>query len=87
MHRSVTRDLLLTCPGTLLVHLDFKLLSTVARCAGTEHIRPMLADRADLAHRYNLRIPFYRKAPVSLPVDALLPDEVVEAILQAARLG
>jgi shikimate kinase len=83
----VTRDLLLTCPGTLLVHLDFKLPSTLARCAGTEHIRPILADQANLAHRFNLRLPLYRKAHVSISVDALLPNEVVEANLQAARLG
>jgi shikimate kinase len=87
IERAETRELLLTTPGTLLVHLEVELATTLARCAGTEHIRPILADQVNLAHRYNLRLPLYRKAHVSIPVDALLPDKVVEAILRAARLG
>jgi shikimate kinase len=87
IERAETRDLLFTTPGTLLVHLEVELATALARCAGTEHIRPILADQANLAHRYNLRLPLYRKAHVSIPVDALTPDEVVDAILEAALLG
>jgi shikimate kinase len=87
IERAGTRDLLLTTPGTLLVHLEVKLATTLARCAGTEDIRPILADQDSLAGRYTLRLPLYRTAHVSIPVDALTPDEVVEAILKAARLG
>ena len=82
-----TRALLLTAPGTLLVHLEVELATTLARCRGTEHTRPILADQANLASRYARRLPLYRTAHVSIPVDALTPAEAVDAILQAARLG
>ncbi|MGD0858090.1 MAG: shikimate kinase [Terracidiphilus sp.] len=82
-----TRSLLLTAPGTFLVHLEVELATTLARCRGTEHTRPILADQANLASRYARRLPLYRTAHVSIPVDALTPDQVVDAILQAARLG
>jgi len=87
IERAETRALLLTSPGTLLVHLEVDLSTTLARCAGTEHIRPVLADQANLARRYGLRLPLYRTAHVSIPVDALMPEEVVDAILDAARPG
>jgi shikimate kinase len=87
IERAETRDLLLNSPGTLLVHLEVELATTLARCAGTENIRPVLADQANLANRYGRRLPLYRTAHVSIPVDALTPDEVVGAILKAARLG
>lgn len=86
IERAETRKLLLTNPGTLLVHLEVELATTLARCAGTEHIRPVLADQANLAHRYGRRLPLYRTAHVSIPVDALTPDEVADAILKAAGL-
>ena len=77
----------LNTPGTLLVHLEVALETTLARCAGTEHTRPILADRANLASRYAHRLPLYRAAHVSIAVDALTPDEVTEAVLRAAGLG
>jgi shikimate kinase len=86
IERAQTRELLLTTPGTLLVHLEVELATTLARCAGTEHIRPIFADQANLALRYNRRLPLYRTAHVSISVDSLSPNEVVAAILQAARL-
>ena len=82
-----TRALLLTAPGTLLVHLEVELATTLARCRGTEHTRPILADQANLASRYARRLPLYRTAHVSIPVDALTPAQAVDAILHAARLG
>jgi shikimate kinase len=82
-----TRALLLTNPGTLLVHLEVELATTLARCGGTEHVRPILADQANLASRYQRRLPLYRMAHFSIPVDELTPEQTVEAILRAARLG
>jgi len=82
-----TRNLLRTAPGTLLVHLEVELATTLARCRGTEHLRPILADQANLASRYSRRLPLYRTAHVSIAVDALTPEQAVDAILQAARLG
>jgi shikimate kinase len=87
IERTETRDILLATPGTLLVHLEVQLSTTLARCAGTEQIRPILADQANLAQRYARRLPLYRAAHVSIPVDALTPDQVAGAILHAARLA
>lgn len=87
IERAETRDLLLAGPGTLLVHLEVELGTTLARCAGTEQTRPVLADQANLAARYRRRLPLYCTAHVSIPVDALTPEQVTEAILEAARLA
>jgi len=81
IEHEATRALLLTAPGTLLVHLEVELATTLQRCRGTEQTRPILADQANLAARYQRRLPLYRTAHVSIPVDALLPQEVVDRIL------
>jgi shikimate kinase len=82
IEHPVTRELLLTTPGTLLVHLEVELATTLARCRGTGQSRPVLADRPNLANRYQRRLPLYRMAHLSISVDALTPEEVVEAILK-----
>jgi len=87
IEHPATRELLLTSPGTLLVHLEVELATTLTRCQGTELTRPVLADQANLAERYRRRLPLYRLAHLSIPVDALPPLKVVEAILSAAHLG
>jgi shikimate kinase len=81
---EATRRLLIDSPGTLLVHLEVKLETTLARCRGTEKTRPVLADQQNLAGRYHRRMPLYRTAHVSIVVDALTPDEVVDEVLLAA---
>jgi shikimate kinase len=86
IEREATRDLLLTTPRTLLVHLDVALETTLARCSGTEKTRPVLADRTNLAIRYERRLPLYRAAHVSIAVDALTPEQVADAIVSAAGL-
>ena len=83
IENEATRTLLLAAPGTLLVHLEVELATTLKRCQGTEQTRPILADQANLESRYQRRLPLYRMAHVSIPVDALTPDEAVEAILRA----
>ena len=40
-----TRELLLNSAGTLLVHLEVDLATTLARCGGTEHRGPFLPTR------------------------------------------
>jgi shikimate kinase len=87
IEHAATRELLLTTPGTLLVHLEVELATTRARCRGTEHLRPILADQANLESRYQRRMPLYRQAHISIAVDALTPEQAVDAILRAARLG
>jgi shikimate kinase len=87
IERTETRDLLLSTPDTLLVHLEVELATTLTRCAGTEHVRPVLADQANLGVRYARRLPLYRMAHVSIHVDALTPDQLVEEILRVAGLA
>jgi len=87
IEREETRKLLLSDPLTLLVHLEVSLATTLIRCQGTENTRPILADQANLAVRYERRLPFYRTAHVSIPVDALAPEDVVAEVLRAASLA
>jgi len=82
---AATRSLLSNAPETLLVHLEVELATTLERCRGTEHLRPILADQSNLASRYQRRLPLYRTAHVSVTVDALTPEQVVEAIVRAMR--
>jgi shikimate kinase len=86
IEHPATRALLLTTPGTLLVHLEVELATTLQRCQGTEQTRPILADQANLASRYQRRLPLYRTAHISIAVDELTPEQTVDAILHAARL-
>jgi shikimate kinase len=86
IERADTRQLLLSGSGTLLVHLEVKLATTLARCSGTEHARPVLADQANLAVRYEHRLPLYRSAHVTIPADKLTPDQVATEILKSAGL-
>jgi shikimate kinase len=81
---EAVRTLLLGSAGTMLVHLEVELETTLKRCAGTEKTRPILADRANLAVRYERRLPLYRLAHVSITVDGLTPEQAVEAIVDAA---
>jgi shikimate kinase len=46
----------------------------------------VLADRANLEARYRRRLPLYRKAHLSIAVDALTPEEVAEMVVRAAGL-
>lgn len=78
-----TRDLLLHAPGTLLVHLQVELATTLKRCGGTEQTRPVLADQTNLTARYERRLPLYRMAHVSIATDGLTPDEVAAAVVES----
>jgi shikimate kinase len=87
IEHPATRSLLLSTPRTILVHLEVELATTLARCSGTENTRPILADQANLASRYQRRLPLYRTAHLSIAVDELSPEQVADAILRAARMG
>ncbi|MGA3131777.1 MAG: shikimate kinase [Terracidiphilus sp.] len=82
---TATRESLVSSPETLLVHLEVELATTLERCRGTEHLRPVLADQANLAVRYQRRLPLYRAAHLSVAADTLTPEQVAEAIVDAAR--
>jgi len=85
-----SRQLLRNSPGTCLVHLEATLETGLNRCLGTESTRPVLAqalaDRSALESRYARRLPLYRQAHHSIPVDALVPEAVVDAILSALQI-
>jgi shikimate kinase len=83
---DATRELLLTGAGTLLVHLEVTLTTTLERCRGTEGTRPVLADQGNLVARYERRLPLYRMAHVSIAADTLSPRRVAEAVVLAAGL-
>lgn len=87
IERQDTRELLLNTAGTLLVHLEVQLNTTLSRCSGSEGTRPVLADRANLAARYQRRLPLYRLAHVSVQADTLTPQQVAEAVLLATGLN
>ncbi len=81
---AATRELLLSAVETMMVHLEIELATALERCRDTELLRPVLADRSNLAIRYGRRLPLYRLAQVSLHVDTLTPEQVAEAIVRAA---
>jgi shikimate kinase len=84
---EAVRALLLGSAGTVLVHLEVELETTLRRCAGTEGTRPVLADRANLEVRYARRLPLYRMAHVSIGVDGLTRGEAVKEVLHAVGLS
>ncbi len=87
IENEATRSLLLATSGTLLIHLEVELATTLKRCQGTEHSRPILADLANLAARYQRRLPLYRMAHVSISVDTPSPEQIVEQILSSICLN
>lgn len=81
-----TRELLLYSAGTVVVNLEVGLATTLERCGGSEGTRPVLADMANLAARYERRLPLYRTAHVSIATDELTPEQVAKAVLAAVKL-
>lgn len=80
-----TRGLLLNSAETLLVYLHVELATTLERCGTTDETRPVLADRANLSARYERRLPLYRMAHLSIATDALIPEQVAQAVVEALR--
>ena len=80
-----TRELLLSSRETLLIHLEVDLATALQRCGGTEGTRPVLADEAHLAARYQRRLPLYRMAHLSIATDPLTSEQVAEAVIAALR--
>lgn len=80
-----TRALLQMHPSTLIVFLDAPLELLVTRCleqAGAAE-RPVLADREQLLHRFQARLPHYRDAHLTVSTVGLTADEVVAKIADA----
>ncbi|HEY1985268.1 MAG TPA: shikimate kinase [Terracidiphilus sp.] len=85
IEHATTREGLLGRPGTLVIHLEVELATTLMRCRGTEDSRPVLADQANLRSRYERRLPLYRTAHVTIRTDGLTPNEVADTILESTR--
>lgn len=81
-----TRSILLASAGTRLVHLEVSFDTVLLRCSGTEAVRPVLRDKANLELRYARRLPLYRQAHLSLPVDALDPETVTTTLTSLLSL-
>jgi len=77
-----TRALIFSQPETQVVHLEVSLDTVLQRCKGTEGLRPILADRANLSSRYDRRLPLYRQAHRTVNVDSLPPEAVVDAVVK-----
>ena len=82
-----TRELLLNSAGTVVVNLGVDLSTTLARCGGTEGTRPVLADLANLAARYERRLPLYKMAHVTIATDELTPEQVANSVLAVVDQG
>jgi shikimate kinase len=80
-----TRSLLLEAEATRLIHLEASLETVLLRCQGTETLRPVLQDQANLESRYQRRLPLYRQSHLTIAVDSLSPEAVVAAVL--AQIG
>jgi shikimate kinase len=87
IEREATRRLL-TGAGTFLVHLEVELSTTIERCSGSDAARPVFADRANLAARYERRLPLYRQAAhLTIAADELAPEKIAAEIVRAAGLA
>jgi shikimate kinase len=80
-----TRDFLVTLDRTCVLFLDAPLEILVARClaqpAAAE--RPILADREGLLRRFDARLPYYRRAHLTIATAELSSQAVVTRILEA----
>jgi shikimate kinase len=84
-----TRDFLASLTDTLIVFLEAPLATMIARCAGHADgpVRPVLADRARLKERWSQRLPWYRRAHLTVDTAELSPQAVVELILRQLDPG
>jgi shikimate kinase len=80
-----TRSLLLDTEETRLIHLEASLGTVLDRCRGSESLRPVLQDQANLEARYQRRLPLYRQSHLTIAVDSLPPEAVAAAVL--AQIG
>jgi shikimate kinase len=84
LETAEVRELLMHCPDSRTVFLEAPLPLLVDRCLtqDTGASRPVLQDRALLESRYNLRLPYYRNAHLTVTTETLTPEEVAATIHQ-----
>lgn len=77
-----TRQMLIEGDSARLVHLEASMDTVLRRCRGTEFLRPVLRDATNLELRYQKRLPLYRMAHLSIPVDNDTPAGLVKIIVE-----
>jgi shikimate kinase len=89
LEMAATRDLVADLPDALVIFLDAPLETLLARCAGHADgpVRPVLADRAGLAERWNARLRWYRRAHFTVDTAELSPEAVADCIMQRLEPG
>jgi shikimate kinase len=80
---ETTREVLSRLSEARIVFLDAPLDVMVARCVAQSGAaeRPVLADRERLSQRFMARLPYYRRAHLTIATAGLGPEAVVERIL------
>lgn len=79
-----TREAMAALEECVVVYLEAPLEILITRCVGHARgpVRPVLADRARLAERWNARLPWYRRAHLTVDTRDRAPEVVVDLILQ-----
>ena len=85
LESEATRDALANLEHACIIFLDAPLEIMVARCLAQPGAaeRPVLADRERLAARLSERLPYYRRAHLTIPTAGLTPQAVVAKVLEA----
>lgn len=89
LEQADTRDFLRSLPARRVVFLDAPFETLIGRCEGQANapVRPVLRDRERLAQRWQLRLPLYRQADLTIATTNLSPEAVVESIIGALFPG
>jgi shikimate kinase len=82
-----TREYLAAMPDALVIFLEAPLATMIARCAEHDNgpVRPVLADQARLNERWSQRLPWYRKAHLTVQTGRLSPEAVVDCIMERLK--
>jgi shikimate kinase len=80
-----SRTLLLSTPGNILVFLDGELAELLARCTSEGRVRPLLSASESIAARHQRRLPYYRKAHLTVDTTGLEPQAVANHVVLEIR--
>ncbi|HEY1499711.1 MAG TPA: shikimate kinase [Acidobacteriaceae bacterium] len=82
-----TREFLASLTEIMIVFLEAPLETMITRCARHDSgpVRPVLADQARLAERWRQRLPWYRRAHLTVQTEKLSPQAVVECIMESLK--
>lgn len=85
LEQAGTRDFLHSLPSRRVVFLDAPFETLIGRCSSQENapVRPVLRDRERLAQRWQVRLPLYRQADLTVATTDLTPEAVVDSIVGA----